>query len=82
MIFIKRHLSSQLPVADVAPCHGKAKYIEEGTGWDPHLSPFQRIGEEKTKTKTTTIQKPKAKTKTKQRQRHRVERGKDKTYDD
>ena len=67
LIFIKRHLSSQLPVADVAPCHGKAKYIEEGTGWDPHLSPFQRIGEKKTKNKDkdNDIQKPKAKTKTK-----------------
>ena len=68
LIFIKRHLSSQLPVADVAPCRGKAKYIEEGTGWDPHLSPFQRIGEKKTKNKdndnTKTKGKDKDKTKT------------------
>ena len=65
LIFIKRHLSSQLPVADVAPCHGKAKYIEEGTGWDPHLSPFQRIGEKKTKNKDNDNTKTKGKDKDK-----------------
>ena len=60
LIFIKRHLSSQLPVADVAPCHGKAKYIEE-----PHLSPFQRIGEKKTKNKDNDNTKTKGKDKDK-----------------
>ena len=65
LIFIKRHLSSQLPVADVAPCHGKAKYIEEGTGWDPRLSTFQRIGEKKTKNKDNDNTKTKGKDKDK-----------------